>query len=55
LAVFALYGLLPLLAYCVIQTFLDFRRKSIFMAIGGVLMAVLLMLIVVRVFQDPGR
>jgi drug/metabolite transporter superfamily protein YnfA len=54
MAVFALLGLLPLLAYCIIQTFRDARRKTVIMAVWGAILCGLLIWMVVRVFQQPG-
>lgn len=54
MAVFALLGFVPLLAYAVVQTIRDLQRKSWIMVAWGALMCAMLFWLVYRVGANPG-
>jgi hypothetical protein len=51
---FALIPLLPVLAYCLVQTFRDCRSRSFVMAIWGGLLSAFIMWMVVQLAMHPG-
>ena len=53
MAIFALIGILPLLAYCVVQTIRDYRAKSVLMCVWGMLMIALLTWLSIRTGSQP--
>jgi hypothetical protein len=54
MSVFALGILLPLLAYCVVQTVRDYRSRDFLVCAWGIAMTSVVLIGIVGVFQNPG-
>jgi hypothetical protein len=53
MAIYALIGILPLLAYCVVQTVRDYRSKSVLMCVWGIVMVALLAWLAIQTGRVP--
>ena len=54
MAVFALFGIVPVFLYCLIQTIRDYRRREVIMTVWGLLLCGVSAWMIVSVFRNPG-